>query len=322
MLRKTIVYLLPLLFLFSCGRKNMGREEAVRSLKVLNSDFTNFFSQAGEIKELRALRFLWDHDAVPLPFPQEKYSAGHPWKPYDFTSSLGVYRLDSLQDRFLPTGSDSVVRLLFSTADFNAGEFVLEKYRAAPLTSRPDFPLELIARLHHNDQERLVIAHTAEVADDLPLHILSRVTTSTSEMNFSLDRTRDDDNGSLVIRTSLAQKGFRFIDARMNALIGYSAMGYYFNDITFTIKAFDHLVDGTIHYGEIDPTARDYAHSFNSHSEILIMEMPGRKVAGQLILAPSGQGDLLDYFIRFSDGHQVPVNEYLPFLNQLLNMKI
>lgn len=322
MLRKTIVCLLPLLLLFSCGRKNMGREEAIRSLKVLNSDFINFFSQAGEMQELRALRFLWDHDSVPLPFPQEKYSAGHPWTPYDFTSSLGVYRLDSIKNRFLPTGSDSVVRLRFSTADFNAGEFVLEKYRAAPLTSRPDFPLELMAHLRLDDQERLSVSHTAEVADDLPLHILSRVTTSASEMNFSLDRTRDGDNGSLLIRTSLAQKGFRFIDLQMNALIGYSAMGYYFNDITFTIKAFDHLIDGTIHYGLIDPTARDYARSFNTHSDIVIMEMPGRKVAGKLILAPNGQGDLLDYFIRFSDGHQVPVNEYLPFLNQLLYMKL
>jgi len=300
----------------------MDREEAIRSLKVLNSDFTNFFTRTGEMEELQALRFLWDHDSVPLPFPQEKYSAGHPWSPYDFGASRGVYVLDSLQGLFLPTGADSMVRLRFSTADFNESEFVLENYRAATLSSRPDFPLEMKARLHLNGQERLVISHTAVVEDDLPLQILTKVHTPESAWNYSLHRTRDGDNGSLDMETSLAQKGFTFIDAHMNALVGYSAMGYYFRDISFTIKAFDHLIEGTIHYSQIDPTARDYARSFNSNSEIFIMELPGRKVAGKLILAPTPQGDLLDYYIRFADGHQVHVSEYLPFLNQLLNMKL
>jgi hypothetical protein len=66
----------------------------------------------------------------------------------------------------------------------------------------------------------------------------------------------------------------------MNATIGYSSMGYYFEDIRFNMVVFSHLATGFIRYGLIDPTARDYAASFNAHSDIRLYEMPGKRLSG------------------------------------------
>jgi hypothetical protein len=108
----------------------------------------------------------------------------------------------------------------------------------------------------------------------------------------------------------------------VDALIGYSSMGYYFNDIHFTMILFNHLIKGNILYSKIDPTDRDYAESFNANTNIQIFEMPGNHLVGNLVLGKTHNGELLDYFIRFNDGSKIPVSEYLPFLDKLLNMKL
>jgi hypothetical protein len=60
--------------LFSCRNQSYTYDEAVRSLKVLNSDLTNLFLEADEKEELRALRFLWEQESAPLPSPGEQFT--------------------------------------------------------------------------------------------------------------------------------------------------------------------------------------------------------------------------------------------------------
>lgn len=316
------MYLVIVVVFVSCGRKYYQRDEAIRSLKVLNSDFTNFFTKAGEMEEMAALKFIWDHDSMPLPFPYEKYVADKPWHPYDYEASKGIYRWDSVPRAFIRTSGEQAVKVLFTTEKFQKGEFILTKYVAAKLSSRPDFPTVLDAVLKLRGEERMKIRHLAEVADDLPLRMNSGVKTKDSELHFQLNRTKENDSGDLYIQVYFENKGYRFIEAQMDASVGYSSMGYYYKDIRFDIKAFNHRVNGRINYGKVDPTARDYANSFNANSDIQISEMPGNIQVGKLVLGKSGNGELLDYFIRFTDGSQVHVAEYLPFLDKLLNMKL
>jgi hypothetical protein len=314
------------LFLFSllgsCQRKSYTHDEAVRSLKVLNSDFVNFFAKTNEMEEWAALKFIWDHDDLPLPFPPEKFAAEKPWKPFNYEESKGIYTWDSIQQVFVRIEKSDNVRILFSAGKITGGEFTLTDYVGASLSSRPDFPLKLDALLNLKGEERLSIRHSAEVADDLPLRINSEVDTKNSKLAFTLNRTRKDDEGSLKINFSLENRGHRFINAGIDAEIGYSSMGYYFNNIQFKMVLFNHQIIGNIAYGKIDPTASDYAESFNANTDIEIFEIPGNRLVGNLVLDKTLEEELLDYFIRFTDGSKVPVSEYLPFLDKLLNMKL
>jgi hypothetical protein len=88
------------------------------------------------------------------------------------------------------------------------------------------------------------------------------------------------------------------------------------------MNLFNHLIKGHIVYSKIDPMAREYVESFNANSDIQIFEMPGNHLVGNLILGKTHEKELLDYFIRFNDGSEVLVSEYLPFLDKLLNMKL
>ena len=162
----------------------------------------------------------------------------------------------------------------------------------------------------------------AGIADDLPLVIDTRIETNDSKSGASLKRSRNGDSGKMDVVLFFEYEGHRFIDAETDALIGYSPMGYFFRDIHFCIRLFNHLITGTINYGKIDPTARDYADSFNSNSDIQILELPGKYLVGNLVLEKVNQGELLDYFVRFTDGTKVRVSEYLPFLDKLLNIKL
>jgi hypothetical protein len=321
-LRFLVFYLFLFFLLVSCQSNSYTRDEAVRSLKVLNSDFVNFFSKTGEMEELAALKFIWNHDALPLPFPPEKFAAEKPWKPYNYEESKGVYTWDSIQQVFVRSEKSNIVRILFSTGNLPDGEFLLTDYMDTTLSSRPDFPLKMNAVLNLKGEERINIRHSAEVADDLPLRIDTEVETTDSKLVFSLNRTRKNNDGNLRINFSLENKGHRFIDAGADALIGYSSMGYYFNDIQFKMNMFNHLIKGRILYSKIDPTAREYAESFNANTDIKIYEVPGNHLVGNLVLGKTHEGELLDYFIRFTDGSKVPVSEYLPFLDKLLNMKL
>jgi hypothetical protein len=114
----------------------------------------------------------------------------------------------------------------------------------------------------------------------------------------------------------------KLIQLQFNSEIGYSRMGYYFEKIDFKINLFSHVVTGKIDYDKINPTSEDYASSFNSNSVIQIFELPGKRKVGDIVLHTLPDGEILDYFVKFSNGQMIMVNEHLPVLNKILNLKL
>lgn len=105
----------------------------------------------------------------------------------------------------------------------------------------------------------------------------------------------------------------------MDSQIEYGKRSYFFKTIRFNLKLIDHTISGKINYSAIDPMASDYVGSFNSNSDILIKE--GQKVVGKIILNKTNNSELLDYFVRFSNGREIALCEYIPALKNLLNLK-
>ena len=122
-----------------------------------------------------------------------------------------------------------------------------------------------------------------------------------------------------MIDLFLKTKGFEVISGHVDAEIEYSRQGYFFKTIDFYLKLQDHHVTGKIKYSEINPTAADYIDSFNSNSSIILSE--GKNQVGKIVLNKTDNKELLDYYIRFSDGSKTLLSTYIPVLKKLLNLK-
>lgn len=316
------LFIVIFVLLFSCRNQSYTYDEAVRSLKVLNSDLTNLFLEADEKEELKALRFLWGQESAPLPSPGERFTLGKPYKPFDFEASTGTWIWNADSAKFLRKEIQNKLDFYFSAKDFSNARFLVSQYESESVSSRPEFPVKMNAQLWIDGREKLTIEHAATVEDKMPLLIQTLVKGTDFEMSGNFNRTRSGNMGSIDSRFYLEYLTRKLIQFQFNSEIGYSRMGYYFDKIDFRINLFSHLVTGNIDYGRIDPTSEDYATSFNSNSVIQIFEMPGKRKVGDIVLHTLPDGELLDYHVKFSNGQMILVNEHLPVLDKILNLKL
>lgn len=306
---------------FGCTR-SFNQEEAIRSLKVLNSDLANMLLTADEMPEITALRYLWNQPTAPLPFPSEKFTFDKPYTSYDFEEAKGIYKWDTLTSGFIKHSESESVSFLYSGTGFNNAHFQINGFENLPISSRPDFPILMNAVMLIDNQQYMQINHTATVEDELPLNINTNISGRDYKITGKFNRTRSGDTGTLSSQLTVDYETNEIIDFRLNATIGYSSMGYYFEKINFDILLFKHTITGKIDYDLINPTDEDYATSFNTNSNIEIFERPMKRKIGNIILAKENQGELLDYHIRFRNDEKELLSDYLPIINKILNVKL
>jgi hypothetical protein len=302
--------------------RSFDQAEAIRSLKVLNSDMANMFLTADEMPEMAALRYLWNQSTAPLPFPNEKFTFDKPYTSYNFEEEKGVYLWDTLISGFVKQSEAESVSIFFSGNTYPNAHFRITEFESLPISSRPDFPVKMEAVLLIEDNPTMQIQHAASVEDELPLQVNTSITGREYKIAAAFTRTRSGDTGTLSSQLTLNYETDRVIDFRLNAEIGYSSMGYYFEKISFDILLFRHTITGEIDYDMINPTAEDYATSFNAHSNIEIFERPMKRKVGNIVLAQVNQGELLDYHIKFRNNEKELLSEYLPIINKILNVKL
>jgi len=308
--------------LFIGCTRSFDQAEAIRSLKVLNSDLANMLLTADEMPEMAALRYLWNQPTAPLPFPNERFKFDKPYTSYNFEEAKGIYHWDTLTSGFEKQSRDKAVSIFFSGTECPNGHFRITEFESLPISSRPDFPVKMEAILWIEDQPSLQIQHTASVEDELPLQINTNISGPGYEIAGAFNRTRSGDDGTLSSQITISYEADRIIDIRLNAAIGYSSLGYYFEKINFDILLFRHTINGKIDYDRINPTAEDYATSFNTHSIIEIYERPMKRKVGNIVLSTVNEGDLLDYHIKFRNDEKELLSEYLPIINKILNVKL
>jgi hypothetical protein len=319
---KVIFKICILIFVaFGCTR-SFNQEEAIRSLKVLNSDMANMLLTAGEMPEMAALRYLWNQPTAPLPFPNEKFIFDKPFSSYNFEESKGIYKWDTLSSGFIKQSESESVSFIFSGVGFNNAKFRITGFESQPISSRPDFPILMDAAMFIDNQQYMQVKHTATIEDELPLNINTNISGRDYKITGTFKRTRSGDTGTLTSQLTIDYEPNRVIDFRLNATIGYSSMGYYFEKINFDILLFRHTIAGKIDYDLIDPTAEDYVTSFNTHSKIEIYERPMKRKLGNIVLAVVNEGELLDYHIKFRNNEKELLSEYLPIINKILHVKL
>lgn len=313
-------YLIIFLTLYSCTNKQFTPAEADRSMKILNSNLVNLGTAGAEKPEFNALKFLYQQSGVPLPFAK-KTGVLADTSTFRMTTQKGIYEWNKLLQCFEKKQPSEQVILLFplDSVKNDSIRFELADYTTQAYSSRPDLPVSGKIRIFKDDHQIFTVLHTATITNNLPESIHTTAEGDDYSVKFLLNRTQSENSGDLSIDFSLGDKGFDAISAEVRAKIEYSRQGYFFKTIDFKIKLIDHHVTGKINYSAIDPTSADYISSFNSNSSILLFE--GNHQVGRIVLNKIENGELLDYFIRFSDEKEVLLSHYIPLLNKLLNLK-
>lgn len=315
----TGVLIILLFLIYSCTGKKLSPTEADRSMKVLNSNLVNLFTAGAEKPEFKALRFLYNCSDAPLPFSKKTNQTDT--SVFRMNTKKGIYKWNEQSKTFDKEKASEQVILFFPLDSVKRDTicFELADYKTQAYSSRPELPISGKIRILTNNHNIFTVLHSATITNNLPENIHTTAEGSDYSAKFALNRTQSGNNGNLSIDFSLGNNGFDAISAEVRAQIEYSRQGYFFKTINFKIKLIDHHVTGNINYSAIDPTSADYISSFNSNSSILLFE--GNDQVGSIVLNKTNNGELLDYFIRFSNGDEVLLNQYIPLLNKLLNLK-
>lgn len=322
-MKQTFFFLFVLTFfiLNACKSKQLNQAEADRSMKVLNGNLINLMSSGSEKPEFKALSFLVNQTSTPLPFTKRENPTQPDTVIFRLKERKGIYHWNPEQKTFNRSGNSEIVSLYFpeEKSDTNSLCLNLEKYQSQAYSSRPDFPTEVEATLKMNNQKIASISHKAHILNNLPEYISTKIDGIDYQATLRLRRTQLNKDGKLLIDFFLKSKGFQVISGKMDAEIEYSRQGYFFKTINFRLKLIDHEIIGKINYSAINPTSADYVGSFNSNTSIVIFE--GRNKVGNIVLNKTNNNELLDYFVRFSNGKEILISEYIPALKKMLNLK-
>ena len=320
----TVVCFITLLFLFSCSNDPMlSRPEAERSLKVLNSDLTNFLSGVSDSEASKAVEFVWGQASSPVPFKKEKFKV---W-PVDTVFSLqthgGAYKWDSNGNLFRKfSESDSVILNFPSLVDPDEQmSLIISEFETEAHLSRPAFPVRMVMELLSEEEEIMKLFHEGELQDNLPYSINSTLKAGVLDIRFHLHTSRISESGT-VTNNILVRAGPKTLaEGSITSEVKYTSSSYYLETITPDLEVFDMRITGTLFYGDIDPTSENYMSSFNDNCGISLFDRPADGRVGLLQLGEVNGGEQFDYFILFNDGSSSPVGEYLLVLNKLLNYK-
>ncbi len=307
--------------LSGCGRW-YDKDEAIRSLKVLNSDLANLLIKADELPEVKALKFIWDQPSAPVPFPKQKFVYDRPYESYNLSALKGKYLWDVSSESFIHTGISDSLSIFYTIPGVGEVCLLISEFLSVPVSSRPDFPIKINSSVWVDGKLKTTILHDASVTDQLPQKINTRIIGTNYDASIYFNRTRLNDAGTIETLLSLNFENSEILNFRFNATVGYGSLGYYFEKISFDANLFRHTITGKIDYDLINPTSDDYIASFNNNTRIEIFERPMKRKVGNIVLGSANHGELLDYHIQFKNKDLTLLSEYLPVINKILNVKL
>ena len=307
-----------LLFMLACQSHVMNKEEAERSLKVLNSDLLNFAQQVSEKDEFLVLDFLLENENAPFPvFKNDKGFISV--KSFDFSGNKGRYSFSGGNNDFLKIEESESIEISFQQEELSDLVFVLTEFDSEMISSGEKFPVKMFAEIRKNTGKIWDLEYSLTISDGLPEIASLKINGDKYQINAALLRTKNNDKGTVEINCDYNYLNNNLISTRFFGQIGYSRQGYYFNQIEFRQKLFGHFIDGFCDYEKVNPTADNYAASFNAHTRAELFE--GETKVCDFVLATVENNELLDYHIKFSNGEQELIAKHIPVFDKIINFK-
>jgi hypothetical protein len=276
--------------------------------------------------EMQALRFLSEQKSSPLPFHQDTSKTGPQRISYLFDSHKGIYNWDTNTSAFFKSKDTSVIVLYFTlpSSPKSICKLILFDYQEQKARSRGDFPTKVVAKLWINKQEILNVTHFAEISEDLLSEIKTEI--QTNDYSFKLDLSRKgtfaEKRGKIIGEIKLVAGFQSILNTHMDIDIDYHPpVTYSFQKIQIENKLFNSYLSGTVNYGDISPTAENYAEEFNKNTQLELLDTDQKGLIGKIVLAPVTKADELDYFVEFADGTQSRLSDNILVLKKIFNLK-
>lgn len=295
----------------------MDKVEAEKSLKALNSDLINLADKTGETDEVKAIRFLLNQCDSPFPFRISNHEGM--LKNFNFNEQKGNYLWNGLQKKFEKTGNRDEIVIQMDSILLKPATFIITAYESAVVSSQPEFPVKMNAYLMTAGDTTMKLQLSSKITDGLPEWVELNLTGNDYEIQLHLKRTRLGDEGTMNCDMEFKVSGSKVTEVHFDSKIGYSRQGYFFNYIKYHAAVFSHRVEGYCNYANVNPTAVDYARSFNDNTKTELFEGKNRKI-GDVILTVSDD-ELLGFSIRFGDGSLGKPEDYLILYRKIMNLK-
>lgn len=314
-----IIWYFVLLLFYSCTSGSMNKEDAERSLKVLNSDLVNFGNSMAESTEMKVWAFLLENREAPIPFYKNSNSFISV-KNFRFEEMNGIYKWNSLDKKFDLTGRSEQIIILPDSTGQPSLQFIVSDFNSEKVSSGEAFPTSVKIQMKEHDREIWKLDYRAELVDEMPKKIDLKIKGKDYSVNSNYLRTKNGETGTLSLALSFNYLMKTLIDTRLDCKIGYSRQGYFLKTIDIDQQLFDHQIKGKVDYASIDPTAEDYTASFNSHSKVFLAEKRKGRV-GDVILEGTENNELNDFFVRFADNSTSRIGDFLPLFDKMMNLK-
>jgi hypothetical protein len=316
--------LLAGMFLFACQpKRELNADEAVRALKVLDSDLTNITAKGQEHPAFTGLAFLFNQATSPL-----SSKSGMPEKLLkDSLINLidwsGEYTWNKDSLKFHKTGPAKGLDIYFPlTAGLeNNARFNISRYSSEPSMSANCFPAELSAIMENQGKKVLDIAYEAEFKEHWPSIMRFEISGDGFMGYCRLERTRNGNNGTIISRFAFRAEGKMILEGSIKFKIGYNESLIFINTIEPDLTFFDVNINGLLDYSKVDPTSKDYISSFNDNCHIIFQEAESGNKIGNFRLGKDETGKLLEWVLYLSDGSQASLYNYILVFKKIMDYK-
>jgi hypothetical protein len=317
-------FILAGMFLFSCQQnKELLPDEAIRTLKVLDSDLTNFVSKGQEHPSYTALDFLLNQVTSPLSanFGMPALLLKDSLKSLESWNGIYTWNDDSL--KFFKTAPGKDVKMLFPMAggQVNDASLAISRYASHPSMSAENFPAEVLGLMEYHGKNIMQILYKAEFEEYWPSKIQCDISGDGFEGYWHMERKRKGDEGSLIIRFDFSAGGKDIIEGKIKSSIGYNDKSIFIKTVEPDITLFDLKITGTMDYVKVDPTSKDYIGSFNENCHIVFREKKGGRQIGNFGLGKDESGELLEWVLYLSDGSQASLYDYVLVFKKIMDYK-
>jgi hypothetical protein len=311
------------MFLLSCHSKNeLSPEEAIRSLKVFNSDLTNLSSGIQENAAFTELGFLLSEPTSPLCSKNGLFGNWLNDTLTSMSSFSGSYTWTAR--RFLKTGESDNIDIRFPYQDSlkNDCHFRMNGFNCRQIAPGLCFPSEIQAIMTLEEENILTIEQSCTFEDGLPAHMDISLKGEEFEALIKAVRTRIDNKGALDISLEFRARGHDIIKGKVHAILGYNGSQMFYRTYEPDVTVFDVEISGILNYGKVDPTSKDYVKSFNDNCHIGFYDAGNGKKIGDFGISPLKDGERLGWVVYLSDGSPVFLEEYLLVVEKIFNYKL
>jgi hypothetical protein len=318
------VILIAGMLLFACsGRPDMTAADALKTIKALDSDLTNFMDAAGKNTAVEGLTFLVNE-------PSSPFSDRHGITGFVLSDSMppvsqwyGIYeyKKDSSAFAFAPRSEGMELHFPSSATAGNDLTLLVTGIGCHPFFTKPCFPDLFLAELMQDDRKILKMDYRSGFSGTYPSDINLRVEGEEFNGHFTASRTQEGNRGTVIAKFEFKAKGFTILEGMIRYEIGYNGDQIFLRTVEPDFRLFDVSVIGKLDYTRVDPTSKDYIRSFNDNCRIRFTDTGSNKVIGLFGLGTDKSGEQLEWVVRLEDGTGVSLYDHILAFRKIMDYK-